>query len=116
MYTIRFARVLGRKPSVKYSPVFRLLAVICVLGSSAVPRALAQATSATFGQIVSLGGTPSDIVLDELRGRLYLVNSAANRVDILSTADQKKIGAIGVGITPLSAAISLDGAYLFVTN
>lgn len=100
----------------KYSPVFRLLGVICVLGSSAVPRALAQATSATFGQIVSLGGTPSDIVLDELRGRLYLVNSAANRVDILSTADQKKIGAIGVGITPLSAAISLDGAYLYVTN
>lgn len=104
----------------KYSPVFRLCAAVCLLGLSVglftVPLARAQATSATFGQIVSLGGTPSDIVLDELRGRLYLVNSAANRVDILSTADQKKIGAIGVGMTPLSAAISMDGAYLYVTN
>src|ERR1700722_21042045 len=36
---------------------------------------LAQA-QATFGDVVRLGATPSDIVLDESRSRYYLVNSS----------------------------------------
>ena len=36
------------------------LGVIAVLG---------QSTGATFGDVIRLGGTPSDIVLDEARGR-----------------------------------------------
>ena len=79
--------------------------------------AYAQTQSgATFGQIIGLGGTPSDIVLDELRGRLYLVNNFANRVDIYGIAEKQIVGSIGVGLTPLAAAISMDSAYLFVTN
>ena len=38
-------------------------------------------TGATFGSVVNLGGEARDIVLDELRGRLYLVNANANRID-----------------------------------
>jgi len=44
-----------------------------------LPAALAQTGGATFGDVVRLGGTPSDVVLDETRGRLYLVQQAANR-------------------------------------
>jgi YVTN family beta-propeller protein len=78
--------------------------------------ALAQTTGATFGEVISLGGTPSDIVLDEARQRLYLVNTNANRVDIYSYRDKAIIGSIRVGTSPLAAAMSPDGAYLYVTN
>lgn len=78
----------------------------------------AQVTSAaTFGTVISLqGGTPSDMVLDEVRHRLYLVSSAGNRVDIFNTDSQTVVGGIAVGKAPLAAALSMDGAYLYVTN
>jgi YVTN family beta-propeller protein len=66
--------------------------------------------------VVSLGTTPSDVVLDELRGRLYLVNSAANRVEIYNIAEQRMAGSITVGAFPLSAAIAMDGSALYVAN
>ena len=41
-----------------------------------------QSIGATFGNVIQLpGGTPSDIVLDELRHRLYLVNNNTSQVD-----------------------------------
>jgi len=64
-----------------------------------------QQAGATFGQIIGLGGTPSDIVLDELRGRLYLINNFANRVDIYGIPEKRLIGSIAVGLTPLAGAI-----------
>ncbi|HML16941.1 MAG TPA: hypothetical protein VK419_07935 [Bryobacteraceae bacterium] len=73
-------------------------------------------TSATFGQVIPLGGTPSDIVLDESRQQLYLVNSATNQVQIYNYASQQVTGSITVGTTPLSAAMSMDNHYLYVTN
>ena len=76
----------------------------------------AQSTGATFGEVVRLGGTPSDIVLDESRSRLYLVNQSANRVDIYSYADNRVVGSIPTGATPLAAAMSMDNAFLYVTN
>jgi YVTN family beta-propeller protein len=97
----------------------RGLAVCALLaGLAGVRPAPAQVSSATaaFGQVVSLGGGPSDIVLDELRGRLYLVNSNANRIDILSTSTRQVTGSIRVGTYPLSAALSTDGSLLYVTN
>ena len=75
-----------------------------------------QPSGATFGSIIGLGGTPSDIVLDELRGRLYLVNNSANRVDIWGINENAIVGSISVGLTPLAGAISMDGAFLYVTN
>jgi YVTN family beta-propeller protein len=82
----------------------------------AAQTAQAQTTGATFGEVVALGGTPSDVVLDELRGRLYLVNDKANRVDIYDYNLKTVIGSLPVGTRPLAAAMSMDNAYLYVTN
>src|SRR5579872_6655853 len=76
----------------------------------------AQSTGATFGDVIRLSGTPSDIVLDESRSRLYLVNQSANRVDIYDYAGGRLAGSIPVGTSPLAAAISMDGQYLYVSN
>jgi YVTN family beta-propeller protein len=76
----------------------------------------AQSTGATFGEIVKLGGAPSDIVLDEGRGRLYLVNLNANRVDIYDYLNKQVTGSFSVGTGPVAAAMSMDGKYLYVTN
>src|SRR5579883_962776 len=73
-------------------------------------------TSATFGDVISLGTSPSDLVLDEARKRLYLINTQANRVDIYDYAGQSVIGSILVGLTPISGALSMDGTFLYVSN
>jgi YVTN family beta-propeller protein len=71
---------------------------------------------ATFGDVVRLGTTPSDIVLDESRSRVYLVNSSANSVQVWDYAQKTLLGSIAVGTRPLGAAMSMDNAYLYVTN
>jgi len=76
----------------------------------------AQTTGATFGDVVSLGGTPSDIVLDEGRGKLYAVNSSSNRIDVYDYLNRQVNGSINVGSRPLAAAMSMDGNLLYVTN
>ena len=73
-------------------------------------------TSATFGDVIQLGGTPSDIVLDESRHRLYLVNTPASRVDVYDYSGKTLLGSIGVGTAPLGAGISMDNAFLYVAN
>ena len=77
----------------------------------------AQSTNGSaFGEVISLGGTPSDIVLDELRHRLYLVNNNSTRVDIYDYEAKAVVGSIPVGTTPLAGAISMDNRWLYVTN
>jgi DNA-binding beta-propeller fold protein YncE len=78
--------------------------------------AKAQTTGATFGKVIGLGGTPSDIVLDESRGRLYLVNQNSNRVDVYDYLGGQLVASIPVGTSPLAAAMSMDGQYLYVSN
>ena len=78
--------------------------------------AFGQNTGATFGTVISLNGTPSDAIWDETRNRIYLINSAANRVDVLDTVTNKVSKNIRVGTFPLAGALSMDGAYLYVTN
>jgi len=78
--------------------------------------ARAQSVGATFGAVIPLGGTPSDIVRDETRGRLYLVNTSANRVDIYDYNEKNIVGSIPTGLQPLAAAISMDASYLYVSN
>jgi YVTN family beta-propeller protein len=101
-------------------PANRILAIAlaAALISAAPFRLDAQTTSATFGQVISLGGTPSDIVLDESRHVLYLVNEGGNRIDIVGTSTNAVSGNIplGTGSGPLAAAMSPDNAYLYVTN
>ena len=90
--------------------------IVLCLGLVAVPALYCQSVGATFGEVIRLSGTPSDIVLDESRECLYLVNTNANRVDIYSYRDKGLVGWIPVGNTPLAAAMSMDSAWLYVTN
>jgi len=69
-----------------------------------------------FGSVTAIGETPSDLVLDELRGLLYLVRSNANRVEVYDYVNKQLKNPIPVGTFPVSAAISPDGAMLYVTN
>lgn len=96
-------------------PPKRLLNFVAVLGFS-FASVNAQTAGATFGDVIKLGATPSDVVLDESRGRLYLVNSAANRVDVYSYTQNMLLGSIKVGTLPFAAAMSMDSSRLYVTN
>jgi YVTN family beta-propeller protein len=73
-------------------------------------------TGATFGEVTALGETPSDMVLDELRGLIYLVRPTANRVDVYDYVNKRLLNPIPVGIFPSGLAMSMDNAYLYVTN
>jgi YVTN family beta-propeller protein len=70
----------------------------------------------TFGTVINLGYTPSDVVLDESRSQLYLVNSNGSKVDVVNTASNKLVRSILVGTMPLAAAMSPDNSTLYVTN
>jgi hypothetical protein len=84
----------------------RFLTILCSLTAAGVSSA--QTTGAAFGGIVRLTGAPSDIVLDESRGRLYLVNANTGQVDIYGYVHKSLAGFIRVDLTPVAAAISMD--------
>ena len=71
--------------------------------------------AATFGTVVPIAGGATDLVLDEARGRLYIVDTTQNRIDVYATAQKRFLNPIPVGKQPLSAAISRDGTRLYVT-
>ncbi len=71
---------------------------------------------ATFGTVVPVIGGAADLVLDEARGRLYLVNTNQNRVEVYSTAQRRLLTPIPTDSIPLAAAISRSGAFLYVTS
>ena len=65
-----------------------------------------QAVSATFGDVIQLtGGTPSDIVLDELRHQLYLVSNTTSKVLVLDYTTNQVVARIPTGRTPLAGAM-----------
>ena len=78
---------------------------LCVLG----------ARGATFGTRVAVLGGAADIVLDEARGRIYLTQSLQNVVQVYSLQQQTFLTPIPTDQTPLSAALSSDGNFLYVT-
>ena len=49
------------------------------------------AAAATFGTVVPVTGDPGDIALDEARGRVYILNTTQERVDIYSIAQKRKV-------------------------
>ena len=97
--------------------LYSFVSLTLVLGSFTTSL-YAQTTqqASTFGTIINLGYTPSDVVLDESRGVLYLVNTNSNRIDVISTTTNKLVRSILVGTTPLAAAMSIDNTTLYVTN
>ncbi|MBI3679721.1 MAG: beta-propeller fold lactonase family protein [Acidobacteria bacterium] len=87
-----------------------LLSLICILFAD-------KAFSATFGSVTTVVGSVSDIVLDESRRRLYLVNSSQNRVEIYSLPPNpiRLISSIPTDPLPLAAAISRDNRLLYIS-
>jgi DNA-binding beta-propeller fold protein YncE len=76
-----------------------------------------QTVGATFGDVVKLtGGTPSDIVLDEARQQLYLINNTTSLVSVFNYTTNRVVGTFPVGKTPLAGAMSMDGNWLYVTS
>jgi len=73
-------------------------------------------TLATFGTPIAASGTLLDLVLDERRQYLYLVNFANDQVEVYSLVEQRFLNPIPVGRQPVSAAIAPDGQYLYVTS
>ena len=76
----------------------------------------AVAAGATFGTVAPITGGATDLVLDEGRGRLYVVNSTQNRIDVYSTSQRRFLNPIPTSPFPLAAAISRSGASLYVTS
>jgi uncharacterized protein (TIGR03437 family) len=72
--------------------------------------------AATLGTTTAIVGGASDLVLDEARNRLYLVNTNSNRVEVYSLAQRRFLTPIGVDQQPLAAAISCSGKTLYVTS
>jgi uncharacterized protein (TIGR03437 family) len=78
--------------------------------------AVRMLTAATFGTVVAVTGDPSDIVLDETRSRVYILNYTQERVDVYSTAQKRITNSFSTGTTPLAAAMSRDAKYLYITS
>jgi len=70
----------------------------------------------TFGKVVAIGGAASDLALDEGRGLLYIANFTANRIDVMTLADNSIQTSINVAAQPSSIALSPDGRYLVITH
>lgn len=81
------------------------LALFCIGGS---------AFCATFGTTVPIRGTVSDLALDEGRGRLYVANFSAGRVEVMDTSSHSLQNSLPVPLPPAAVALSPDGTYLVV--
>jgi uncharacterized protein (TIGR03437 family) len=75
---------------------------------------ISRGFSATFGTVTTVVGSVTDIVLDEARRRIYVVNGSQNRVEVYSQNPIRQTQSIQVGALPLSAAQSWDGGFLYV--
>lgn len=101
--------------------VFLLTGLTAALLWAALPAA---AQDATFGAVVGpitqggvnyLIGGASDLILDEGRGRLYLINTGQRRVEVYSLPQRRFLTTVQTDATPMSGAMSRDGATLYVT-
>jgi uncharacterized protein (TIGR03437 family) len=74
--------------------------------------------AATFGTVVAPtgGGEYSDIVLDEARGRLYLVGPTVNRIDVYNYKTKAFLTSIQTDAQPVAAGLSPDNSTLYVSS
>lgn len=75
-----------------------------------------SALAGTFGKVVSIGGEASDLALDEARGVLYIANFTANRIDVMSLANNAIVKSINVADQPSSISLSPNGRWLVLTH
>jgi uncharacterized protein (TIGR03437 family) len=83
---------------------------------SALSAGVAASAATGFGTVVPIGGTASDIVLDEARGVLYIANLGGNTIQVMSMADNAIHTSMNVAANPISMSISPDGRYLLVAH
>ena len=79
----------------------------------------APCLSATFGTLVTHSSPIADLVVDEARKRLYVVDTNANAVEVyITNVSPPRLApgtnTIKVEKTPLAAALSRSGKYLYV--
>src|SRR5438270_12910819 len=88
-----------------------VLRALLVLALAIFPSA-----AATFGTVVPHPQPLADLALDEARRRLYVVNTAANAVEVYGTTTNppRLTNTIHTDATPLSIALSRTGRYLYV--
>jgi len=74
------------------------------------------ACGATFGTVVPHTQPIADLVLDEARKRIYLVDTYSSQVDVYNTASNPPalVATIDTSATPLAAAMSRSGKFLYV--
>jgi uncharacterized protein (TIGR03437 family) len=89
---------------------------LAALGTMLVPVLITPVLAATFGTVVPIGGQAADIALDEPRGVLYIANFTANRVDVMSLADNTIHTSYNVAGQPASLSLSPDGNYLVIAH
>src|SRR5260370_29063270 len=90
------------------TPLLLGVPVLAFLGLAAESRA------ATFGTVVPVRGTVSDIALDESRAAVYAANFTAYRVEIVDIPSQSIRGAISVNRPPSAVALSPDNRFLVI--
>ncbi|MEK7404326.1 MAG: hypothetical protein AAB225_04390, partial [Acidobacteriota bacterium] len=89
--------------------------MLCLRWVIAFGLVVSACLAATFGTIVPVTGALFDIVLDEPRGRLYLVNPVYNRVEVYSIVQRRFLSPIATDARPISAALAPSGKFLYVT-
>src|SRR5271157_2351718 len=74
------------------------------------------ACGATFGTVVPHTQPIADLVLDEARKRIYLVDTYSSQVDVYNTASNPPalVATIDTSATPLAIAMSRSGKFLYV--
>jgi hypothetical protein len=72
--------------------------------------------AATFGTVVPHAQPLADLVIDEARRRLYVVNTASDQVEVYATnvSPPRQTNIIHTEKTPLAIAMSRSGRYLYV--
>src|SRR6266404_5149699 len=84
------------------------LRLLSALSLSAVSYA------ATFGTIVAVRGTVSDIALDERHGKLSIANFTAGRIEVMNIADRTLGTPMVVSKPPSSIVMSPENRFLVV--
>ncbi len=92
-----------------------LITSLALLGAAALGTPSAAA-AATFGKLVVIGGSASDIALDESRGNLYIADFGASVINVMSLADNSIHSQINVAAQPAALSISPDGQYLIAAS
>ena len=104
--------ILGMKMANK---IFTWTGALLTLALLAGPFA-GNASAATFGRPIIIGGQAADLVLDEGRGVLYIANFTGNRIEVMSLETGVIQTSFNVAPQPGALAISPDRRWLLIAH